>query len=209
VQRRPESSQAHFTLAYVLRYAGMLEDSTRECNTALALDPGNYQFRSCAWAFIQLGQTERARKFVQLDAGSEWAAYILPSILLREGKMGQVAAAVKQMPANPRYHKDLLVACLAAKTPAELEKAANDAQAAVLAEPDPEPWYNQGAILASFGEKDVAVHLIQTAIEQNYCAVSALKMDPLLAKLRSTPEYVDLLVAAGDCQQSVKTLQAQ
>ena len=208
VQRRPESSLAHFTLAYVLRYAGMLEESTQECNTALALDPGNYQFRSCAWAFMQLGQTQRARVFVQLDAGSEWAAYITPSILLREGKLAQVAAAVKQMPANRRYHRDLLVACLHATTPAELEKVANDAQASVLAEPDPEPWYNQGAILAYFGEKDVAVHLIQTAIEQNYCADSALKMDPLLVKLRSTPEYVDLLVAAGNCQQIIKNPQS-
>jgi len=203
VQRLPQSSQAHFTLAYVLRYAGMLEESAKECNTALALDPGNYQFRSCAWAFMQLGQTQRARVFVQLDAGSEWAAYIMPSILLREGKRTEAAAAVRQMPTNPRYHRDLLEACLRATTPAELEKAAQDAQASILAEADPEPWYNQGAILAWFGEKDVSLHLIRTAIEQNYCAYSALKMDPLLASIRPMPEFVDLLVAGRDCQQSI------
>src|SRR5271166_3778352 len=83
VKRRPEKAEAHFAMAYVHRYAGMLEQSTQECNTALALDPGNYLFRSCAWAFMELGKTERAADFIRLDAGSEWAAYITPSLLLR------------------------------------------------------------------------------------------------------------------------------
>ena len=48
VKKRPESAQAHFTLAYVLRYVGLLDKSAQECETALALDRGNYYFRSCA-----------------------------------------------------------------------------------------------------------------------------------------------------------------
>ena len=56
VKRRPESAQAHFVMSYVYRYAGMLEQSAGECDTALALDPGNYSFRSCAWAFMELGR---------------------------------------------------------------------------------------------------------------------------------------------------------
>ena len=112
VKQRPESAQAHFTLSYVYRYAGMLEQSTRECNAALAIDPGNYTFRSCAWAFMELGETARAKDFVRLDAGSEWAAYVTPSILLREGKIAEAKEAVKQMATAPRYHRDLLEACL-------------------------------------------------------------------------------------------------
>ncbi|MGB0108042.1 MAG: protein kinase, partial [Terriglobales bacterium] len=112
VKRRPESAHAHFVMGYVYRYAGMLGRSTNECNTALALDPGNYAFRSCAWAFMELGKTERATDFVRLDAGSEWAAYMMPSILLREGKIAEAREAVKRMPTAPRYRRDLLEACL-------------------------------------------------------------------------------------------------
>ena len=63
VKRRPDSAYAHFALGYVLRYVGLLEESAHECDTALALDRGNYQFRSCAWAFVQLGQPTRAMEF--------------------------------------------------------------------------------------------------------------------------------------------------
>jgi TolB-like protein len=70
VKRRPENAQVHFTLGYVQRYAGMLEESARQCDTALTLAPGNYSFRSCAWAFMELSRFDRARDFIQLDAGS-------------------------------------------------------------------------------------------------------------------------------------------
>ena len=86
VKRRPESAEAHFVMGYVYRYAGMLQQAANECNTALALDPGNYAFRSCAWAFMEMGKAERAADFVRLDAGSEWAAYATPSILCARGR---------------------------------------------------------------------------------------------------------------------------
>jgi tetratricopeptide (TPR) repeat protein len=50
LRRRPQSADAHFAFSYVLRYAGMQEQATQECNTARSLDPGNFDFRSCAWA---------------------------------------------------------------------------------------------------------------------------------------------------------------
>ena len=70
VRRRPQSADAHFAVSYVLRYAGMLEQATQECNAARSQDPGNFDFRSCAWVFLELGKTDRAMDFVHLDAGA-------------------------------------------------------------------------------------------------------------------------------------------
>jgi TolB-like protein len=206
VQRRPESAQAHFTLAVVLRYAGMLEQSTRECETALSLDPGNYTFRSCAWAFEELGQTRRAQDFVRLDAGSEWAAYATPPLLLREGRVAEAREAVKRMSPTPHYHRDLLEACLGLRPQSELDRLASEAAVNQPAEPDPELWYYQGSIFAFCGKKEAAFHLFKIAIEQNYCAHSNLLSDPLLAKLRSDPRFDDVLTAASQCQRAVQSL---
>ena len=146
VKRRPDSAEAHFAMAYVYRYAGMLQQSTNECNTALALDPGNYVFRSCAWAFMEMGKTERATDFVRLDAGSEWAAYVTPSILLREGKIAEAREAVKRMPTTPLYHRDLLESCLQLRPAADLDRMAHEAETSLPSEPDPETWYYQGSL---------------------------------------------------------------
>ncbi|HLB87336.1 MAG TPA: protein kinase [Terriglobales bacterium] len=203
VKRRPESAQAHFTLGLVLRYTGMLEEATHECDTALALDPGNYQFRSCALAFMEVGNTERAMEFLRLDAGSEWAAFITPAILLRAGKWAEAREAVKKMSANPVYHRDLLEACLGLRPPSELDRIARDFETTQPVEPDPELWYYQGSILAFCGKKEAAFRLFTMAIEQNYCSYSNLLSDPLVAKLRSDPKFDQVLTAASNCQKAI------
>jgi len=203
VRRRPESAQAHFALGYVERYAGFLEGSMRECDTALRLDPGNYLFRSCVWSFLYMGNAERAREYVQLDGGSEWANWAMPAILLREGKTNEARQAAKRMPTAPTYGRDLMEAVLGSRPALELDQMAQEATKLTGGREDPEPLYEKGTVLAFAGKKEAALHLIRIAIEQNYCALSALENDPLLSKLRSTPEFADLLKAARSCQQPV------
>jgi serine/threonine protein kinase/TolB-like protein len=204
VKRRPESAQAHYTLGYVQRYAGMLEESVRQCETALALAPGNYAFRSCAWAFMQLGQFAKAREFIQLDAGSEWANYVTPYLLLREGKAAEAREAVKRMPGSPHYHRDLMEACVGLRPPSELDRMAHDAETNGPTDLDPENSYLQGAIFAYSGKKDAAFHLLKSAIERNYCAYSNLLSDPLLRGLHSDPNIDELLTAAHECQRALQ-----
>jgi len=82
----------------------------------------------------------------------------------------------------------------------QCDRAARKIEAAALAQRDPEPRYFVGALLAYCGQKDAAVRLLKSAIEQNYCAYIALQSDPLLVKLRGTPEFSKLLSAAKECQ---------
>ncbi len=203
VKRQPESAQAHFALSYVLRYTGMLEESARQCETALALDPGDYGFRSCAWALAPLGRTERAMDFVRLDAGSQWAASATPSILLREGKMEEARESVKRMALDDPDRK-LLEACLEPRQQ-ELNRIASQRETTVLASPDPENRYFEAAYMAMCGQRDVALRLLKSAIEGHYCAYGALQADPALVKLRQTPEFPKLLSAAKECQESFQS----
>ena len=209
VKSRPESGQAHFTLAFVLRYAGMQDEAARECDTAIELSPGNYQFRSCAWAFMELGREQRAKDFVDLDAGSEWANSAILSVLIREGKLAEARESVKKVSNNPRYHRDLLEACLGMRPASELDKITTDTESSVLAEPDPEPWYYEGTIMAFCGKPAIALHMLTAAVEQNYCSYSALLSDPLLANLRSSKDFDAVLTAAHECQESVRNPQGQ
>ncbi len=205
LRRRPDAAEAHFVMGYVYRYAGMLPEATQECDKALALDPGNHTFRSCAWAFMDMGNTKRALDFINLDAKSDWAAYITPSLLLREGEIEKARDAVTKMPTAPRYHRDLLEACLGLRPPEEADRLAHEAETTPPAAPDAELLYYQGAIFADCGKRQAALHLLQGAIEQNYCAVSHLQLDPMLDKLRRTPGFDALLAAGRVCQDAART----
>jgi serine/threonine protein kinase len=204
VRRRPQSADAHFALSYVLRYAGMLDQSTQECNTARALDPGNFAFRSCAWSFLEMGKTDRAMDFVHLDAGSEWAAWVTPYVYIAEGNMAEARATAKNMGTASSYHRPLMEACTAAQRPADMAKIVRDAESSVMMEPDAEAWYHVGALMAACGQNEPALRLLRAAVQQNYCAHTALLDDPLLKDLRKDTAFNEVLTASSNCEAVLK-----
>ncbi|MFZ0859041.1 MAG: protein kinase [Candidatus Sulfotelmatobacter sp.] len=204
VRRRPQSADAHFALSYVLRYAGMLEQSTQECNTARSLDPGNFAFRSCAWSFLEMGKTDRAMDFVHLDAGSEWAAWVTPYVYLAEGNVEEARASAKNMSKAPIYHRDLMEACTATQRPTDMAKILRESEASVMMELDAEAWYHVGSLMAACGQNEPALRLLKAAVQQNYCAYSALLDDPMLKELRKETAFDEVLTAAANCQAVLK-----
>jgi hypothetical protein len=107
------------------------------------------------------------------------------------------------MPTAPRFHRDLLEACLQIRPQSELDRMAHDAETSPPAEPDPEIWYYQGALFGYCGKKQAAFKMLESAVEQNYCAHSNLLSDPLLEKLRADPAFNNVLTAASSCQQAM------
>ncbi len=204
VRRRPQSAEAHFALSYVLRYAGMQEQAAQECNTARSLDPGNFDFRSCAFAFLELGQTDRAMDFVHLDAGSEWAAWVTPYVYLASGNLTQARESAKNVGKSVLYHRELIMACTQPQRPADMDRIVHEAETSVMTELDPEEWYHVGALMAYCGRPDAALRLLKAAVQQNYCAYSALLDDPLLKQLRKETAFDEVLTAASACQETLK-----
>lgn len=200
LKRRPENGYAHFILAYVLRYAGLLGEATQECDVALRLDPGNYQLRSCAVAFMAIGKTERARTFVNLDVGSDWGNYLTATMLMREGKLAEARALVQRLSGNPFYERNFLNACLQHSSGSDFDRLSRETETSLSEIPDPEPRYYRGALLVFCNQPEIGWRMIESAIQKKYCSLEALQNDPLLAKSRQTPEFRKLLSEAMACQ---------
>ncbi|MGA8270609.1 MAG: protein kinase [Candidatus Sulfotelmatobacter sp.] len=203
VARHPEKAMSRFAMSYVLRYAGLLEEAAHECDTALSLDAGNYSLRSCQLVFDELGQTERAMDFLQLDMTSGFVLANLPPHFLRAGKLAEARDSAVKIPADDPFRR-VENACVGHQSPSgpepELDKVVREDGPLFLADPDPENRYWDAALLATCGQKDLALRLLKSSIDGRYCANTALQTDPLLASLRKTPEFAQLVSAAKQCQ---------
>ena len=198
VAQHPENARPHFSLAYVLRYAGLLDESGHECDMALSIDPGNYEFRSCGLTFEEMGNYSRAMDFFRLDLGSQWVSNNLVRHYVRTGNMAQAREVAEK--AQDIHINRLLYAYLNKASSAELDSIAKDVAPDALANPDAENRYVTGGVFAFCGQKDVALRLLKSSVAGNYCAYTALQSDPMLANVRDTPEFGAVLSAAKKCQ---------
>ncbi|HVS03691.1 MAG TPA: tetratricopeptide repeat protein, partial [Thermoanaerobaculia bacterium] len=198
VRRRGDSAEAHFALAYVHRYAGYLDEAKRHCEAAHSLDPTNYQWRSCAMAFTMSGDLQAARRFLDLDAGSHWAALVTPGILLREGDRSALRPAMDRQPADSPF-RGFMQACLERDSAALAENGRSIIES-LSEHPDPEPMYWWGAQYSLCGEPQAALHLLAMAIERGYCAFPAIDRDPAWEALRGEPELRRLRDQAIACR---------
>jgi eukaryotic-like serine/threonine-protein kinase len=207
VRKRPDNATAHYSLAYVLRYAGLLDVAQSECDQALAIDSKNYNWRSCSFAFFEQGKSDRAMEYLNLDAGSEWSNAVRVSVLLRQGKMPETQRAAEQMTKNSMWLRGLLLACVNKAPPKEVHRLAELAHNELLPEQDSELKYYQGAVLAACGEKQIAYAFLHKAVAGNYCAHQALLEDPLLAGVRREAEFRQIVQEASECQRKFAAAQ--
>jgi len=201
VARRPDNAFAHYSLAYVLRYAGMLDQAQRECDAAAAIDPGNYNWRSCAFAYFEVGKMAFAKQYLEKDRGSEWSNAVMVSVLMREGRMKEARESSEKMTTNPTWMREFILGCLN-KAPSEaIHSLAQRAQDDLLWEQDSELKYYQGAVLAQCGETKIAYGFLRKAVEQKYCAYQALQSDPLLSGVQGDADFRKIVQSAQDCQK--------
>jgi serine/threonine protein kinase len=198
LRRRPDSAWAHFGLSYLLRYAGLLEESAKECEEALARDPKSYRWRSCASAFTALGNYDRAKVFLNLDPGSELARRMTQSMLLRQGRYREALEIA--LPPDDRY-AGWFRECLTRRPPSAPGPLPEELRKEILAIPDSEPKYSFSTFVALCGDRESALRLLRGAVEANFCGYPAMDRDPLFASIRSTPEFAEIRKMGMACQQ--------
>jgi TolB-like protein len=186
LRRRPNDGHAHFAQAYVLRYAGLIEEAARHCESARAADPSNRDFRSCGVPFEQLGDFAKARSFFELeDPSARWRRRHESNLLLRENKPEAAARLLREIPIWAAS-ADLILRTGAQD---ERDQAAQAIVERTLAARDPENRYDVAAYLARCGYRDGAIRLLRSAVEGNYLAVPAMDRNNLFDSIRKDPEF--------------------
>ena len=197
IRRRPDSPDVHYTLSYVLRFAGLLDEASRECEIALSLDPHNWGWRSCAVIPLARGDYDGAQGYIQLDPGGEWARALTIHGLVSVGR--EAEALTLGRPDMPQWRSyDLLLACVARRPESQIAALT----ASLPLDADPETSYYSAAHLAYCGQDRAAVARLQHAIDGSYCSYPAIDTDPYFARLRGTPEFARVREAGVACQRA-------
>jgi eukaryotic-like serine/threonine-protein kinase len=198
LRRRPDSAYAHMSMSYVLRYAGVLDESARECEEALARDPKSYRWRSCASTYISLRNYDRAKVFLDLDPGSELVRRITQNMLVRQGRYREALAIA--LPDDARF-SGWFRSCLTKNPPSAPGPIPPNMRELVLSTPDSEPRYTIGGLVAVCGDRENALRFLRSAVEANFCGYPVMDTDPLFASIRSTPEFAEIRKIGKACQE--------
>ena len=179
LKRRPDNGDAHFSMSYVLRYAGLMKEASLECERARTLDPTNNGLRSCAVPFLLLGDIRRARQYIALDGGSSWGRGAMVTILMRKGdraellRFGEAASINDFDPTDVRVWL-LLRATFTDAPQHEIDKRADEAVNFFLPLRDGETIYFASEALAAAGKSDGALRLLRNAVDKSFCAYPAM-----------------------------------
>jgi TolB-like protein len=184
VRRRPGDADARFTLSYVLRYAGLLEDSARECEAARAADPHRRGLRSCAMVFAGLNRYDEALTYTRVDAGSNWSRDVEGIIALSRGKRDAGLASLRQGDGGD------IAAMITGEGGAEAtQRSADRLEELDGVNPDPENHYIYAQFAAAAGQKDFALKLLRRAVEGGYLWHEGMAREPLFDGIRKDPEF--------------------
>jgi serine/threonine protein kinase/tetratricopeptide (TPR) repeat protein len=208
LDRRPDSAEAHFANSYVLRYAGVLGEATRECERARAIDPSSSANRSCSITYLAANNIARSRDFNRLDEGSQWTLNIEMYILLREGRAADAVALGRQQNLVSQTWP-AFEACFDRNLEGEIDKRIPVMKRQLLEIVDPENTYWASAFLAQCNRPEQAIDLLRIAVDGNYCMYTHLENDPLWQPIRADPRFAAIKQKALDCQNKFLAFRAQ
>lgn len=202
LKSNPNHAEAHWEMGYAFRYAGMLDESIRECETARQIDP-EVKLRSSAMnAYFYRGRyadfvnsipegEESAflvfyRGFGKYYAGDlkgakadlEKAHSIDPTLLFT-----QVGYALARVREGDRQTGIRLMSALEAKI------EANEIG-------DAEGIYKVAQAYAMCGDRAAALRVLKRSVDSGFFCYPYIAEDPLLAEIRGEKAFADILQAA-------------
>ena len=200
LELKPNSAEAHFSLGYIYRYAGMNEEAILEMEKAIALDSENQGFRSIITSYFFAGEFEKA-----IEAGNlfEESVYILLFQGLAYFNLGMNTEAldcfnrvIRIDPGNrPAISSSLVKAFIEDDIHEGLSHAARYEQFDFT---DAEAWYFISFLYGMLGDVEGCVRCLKRAVDGGFFNYPLMSKDPNLDPAREDPEFQKVLQQAKE-----------
>jgi DNA-binding winged helix-turn-helix (wHTH) protein/TolB-like protein len=190
-------AETHFTLSYVYRFGGLLEEAQRHCELARSHDPQDPRLRSCAYAFLYDGKLDRVMEFLELDAGAYFVQWATVLHHLRRGDDAAALAVTRQTADDPT--RRFMEPCLQGVRGAAVDHAAAEFFDNWYRRGDPETGYALGAMLVYCGRPQQAMPLLEWGVDGHFCSAPLFDRDPVWASVRDDAEFQRIRAKAVAC----------
>ncbi len=192
------SAQAHFSLGYIYRYAGMLEDSINEMRKALFIDPGNTQFRSIVTTYFTMGDYENALKYIWLDEDPIFQSGWKGLIYFRQGKTELAKDYFREVVEKVPHElfgifSGLHIAYLQGDFQKGLRLIEKTEPENII---DGENIYRTASFYCLFGKRTPCFKFFEMAIDAGYFNYPFMVKNQYFDKFKSDPEYLRILEKA-------------
>jgi tetratricopeptide (TPR) repeat protein len=194
----PNNAEAHFSLGYIYRYAGMLNESVLEMEKAVSLDPKNPEFRSIVITYRFVGEYEKA---IETSKIYEESAFILAeqgATFFMQGKKKQAVEYFDRVIAmEPDGLLALSVTGIKASIEGNIEEGIDAARKFEQANiTDAEAWYHFAGNYGLLGDRDGCVRALQRAVDGGFFNYPFMLTDSFLDSVRDDPEFQLILEMA-------------
>jgi tetratricopeptide (TPR) repeat protein len=196
----PGNAEAHFSLGYIYRYAGMNSESVQEIEKAMAIDPENPGFRSIVITYIFAGEPEKSFESSKLFKQGDYILGYQGAALFRMGKEEQAVEYFNRcISMNPDGLQALWVTCMKASIEGNIEmgmEAAHRFEKVNIL--DPEPWYHFAGNYGLLGDRDGCVRALQRAVDGGFFNYPFMLKDSFLDSMREDEEFQMVLQEARE-----------
>ncbi len=183
----PNSAEGMFAYGYVLRYAGMIEESMTAMTAALEIDPTNPTFKSAGFSFVIGGRYDDAIEAFYLgptDLAVAWEG----EIAIRRGQVEEARAKLSQVATSDPEYLGLMATGVLSALDGDYGRgieAARKWEDANLS--DGEGWYYLAGLYCINGEIDKCISVLDTAVERGYFAYPHMLKCRFLDPARGNP----------------------
>jgi tetratricopeptide (TPR) repeat protein len=202
----PNDAEAHYSLGYIYRYAGMKDESIQEMEKAVALDPKNSNFRSIVITYIAAGENEKALKSLKNYQESAFTLGEQGVVLFRQGKPEQAVEYFDRVIAlEPEGLQALWVTAIKAYIEGNIQIGLDAAQKFEQANlDDAEAWYHFAENYGLLGDREGCVRTLKRAVDGGYFNYPFMLTDFFFDSVRDYPEFQRVLEMAKAKHEAFK-----
>lgn len=195
-------ADTYFSLSYIYRYGGLLDDAQHHCELALTRDPQDPGLRSCAYAYLYAGKLGRVMDYIKLDEGSYFSHWGTVLYYLRLDDRAAALHATRLAETEPT--RGLMEPCLAGVQGTALDQPVAEFMRHWQKSEDPETPYAVAPMLVYCGRVPEALRFLERSVDLGFCAYPAVDLDPIWTKLRGDPEFLRIRAKARSCNEAFR-----